>query len=314
RDGVPEEAPAASRAPGVGREPKWGGLRRGRCGVFPLAVAVVRVTGHRKLGRHDDDDIRIQFCVGFNPDLRRVRTRTAGWLVQQGTVGTQAEHQEMRRVRRRRESAGADEEGPHEVGGGRLPDLLPSPATRLWPVYVHAVLREGEAESQSLAMIQKRVDAGNPVAMCHLWNRYTSGLYGLEKDVARAIELIERAAVLGSKRAHSKLGYLYHVGAADVEKDTAKAIRHYEAAAIKGDAHARCNLGIIEDKARNYDIALQHYMIAAKLGHQGSLNNIKKMFMDGLATKSDYAEALRGHQSAVEEMRSPDREEALVFR
>ena len=36
------------------------------------------------------------------------------------------------------------------------------------------------------------------------------------------------------------------------------------------------------------------------------------MFIGSLATKADYAVALRGYQSAVEEMRSPDREEALA--
>ena len=52
-------------------------------------------------------------------------------------------------------------------------------------------------------------------------------------------------------------------------------------------------------------------MIAAKMGNQVALDNVKGLFVHGLATKADYAEALRGHQSAVEEMRSPDREEAL---
>ncbi|EJK61239.1 hypothetical protein THAOC_18312, partial [Thalassiosira oceanica] len=141
----------------------------------------------------------------------------------------------------------------------------------------------------------------------------TDGLYGLEKDVARAVDLYERAAVLGSKHAHMNLGCLYHVGA-DVEQDAAKAIRHFEAAAVKGDALARCNLGNIEYKAGNYDIALHHFMIAAKMGDQPALSNIKEMFTNGHATKADYAEALRGHQSAVQEMRSPDRDEALALR
>ncbi|EJK43643.1 hypothetical protein THAOC_37893, partial [Thalassiosira oceanica] len=263
---------------------------------------------------------------GEDVDLRRVRTRAAGGLIRRGTAGTQAEHPEMRGVRRRGESAGPDEEGPHEVGGGRLPDLPVASALRWKAVYVQARKRgmndcpfcraPRPKKSQTVSMIEKRVNAGDPVAMLHLGNHLTkfNGVYGLERDVTRAIELYERAAVLGSKHARVKLGYLYHVGAADVEKDTAKALRHYEAAAIKGDALARCNLGTIEAKAGNYDLALQHYMIAAKMGHQGSLNNIKLMFMNGHATKADYAETLRGHHSAAEEMRSPDREEALALR
>ena len=93
----------------------------------------------------------------------------------------------------------------------------------------------------------------------------------------------------------------------------AKAIQHFEAAAVKGDANARCYLGILEYNAGNHDLALQHNMIAAKLGHQVSLDSIKELFVHGLATKADYADALLGYQSAAEEMRSPDRAEALAL-
>ena len=161
-------------------------------------------------------------------------------------------------------------------------------------------------------MIQKRVDAGDPMAMLGLGNVYEGGSDGLEKDVARAVELWERASELGEKEAHLSLGVLYCEGAG-VEKDTAKAIRHFEAAAVKGGATARSNIGALEHNAGNYDLALQHWMVAAKMGDQFSLDNIKKLFVNGLATKADYAEALRGHHSAVEEMRSHDREEALAF-
>ena len=51
-------------------------------------------------------------------------------------------------------------------------------------------------------------------------------------------------------------------------------------------------------------------MISAKMGDESSLNFIKKRFMDGNATKAQYAEALRGYGDAVEEMKSHQREEA----
>jgi len=35
-----------------------------------------------------------------------------------------------------------------------------------------------------------------------------------------------------------------------------------------------------------------------------------ELFKKGFATKSQYAEALRGYQDAIEETKSPDREEA----
>ena len=54
-------------------------------------------------------------------------------------------------------------------------------------------------------------------------------------------------------------------------------------------------------------------MISAKMGDQDSLNKIKDMFTKGLATKAQYAEALKGYQNASEETKSPQREEAKVI-
>ena len=61
----------------------------------------------------------------------------------------------------------------------------------------------------------------------------------------------------------------------------------------------------------NHNIALQHLMISAKLGFKLSLDMIKMMFTAGAATKTDFADALRGYQNAIEEMRSTDRDEAI---
>ena len=165
-----------------------------------------------------------------------------------------------------------------------------------------------EDNSQTLAMIKKRADAGDPKAIYVLGDKYRLGDCGLKKDVARAVELYERAAELDSKDAHFRLGLLYYQGT-NVEKDTAKALGHYEAAAMRGHVPARNNLGCEEANAGNFDLALQHWMISVKMGQDKSLDSIKEMFMKGLATKDDYAEALREYQSAVEEMRSTERDE-----
>ena len=164
-------------------------------------------------------------------------------------------------------------------------------------------------KSQALSMIQKRVDKGDPMAIYNLGTKYERGIYGVEKDVTRAVELYERAAELGLKEAHHNLGVLYHEGK-EVVKDMDKAIRHYEAAAMLGDVSARFNLGNLEFIAGKFNLALQHWMISAKLGHEKALNKVKATFVNGLASKADYAEALRGYQIAIEEMSSPDRDEA----
>ena len=54
---------------------------------------------------------------------------------------------------------------------------------------------------------------------------------------------------------------------------------------------------------------MRHFLITAKMGYINSVETIKEMFMDGLATKEHYTEALKGYHDAVEEMKSHDRDE-----
>ena len=77
-----------------------------------------------------------------------------------------------------------------------------------------------------------------------------------------------------------------------------------------GHVASRHNLGCMEGNAGNHDLALQHFLISAKLGYENSLSNVKILLMKGIANKADYAVALRGYQHANEEMSSPDRDEA----
>ena len=60
-------------------------------------------------------------------------------------------------------------------------------------------------------------------------------------------------------------------------------------------------------------LALKHWMISAKLGHENSLNGIEEMFSEGQASIADYAEALRDYYDAVKEMSSPERDRAKAF-
>ena len=49
------------------------------------------------------------------------------------------------------------------------------------------------------------------------------------------------------------------------------------------------------------------------MGVKDSVAAIKKLFVGGLATKGQYAEALKGYQEALEEMKSHDRDEAKAY-
>ncbi|EJK46152.1 hypothetical protein THAOC_35194 [Thalassiosira oceanica] len=91
------------------------------------------------------------------------------------------------------------------------------------------------------------------------------------------------------------------------------AAEFYTKAAMQGHVLARHNLGAIEGNKGNYDRAVRHFMISAKMGQKNSLKPIKEMFTAGLVTRGQYADALKGYQDAVEEMKSHDRDEAKEF-
>mmetsp|Transcript_12014 Transcript_12014/g.26144 ORF Transcript_12014/g.26144 Transcript_12014/m.26144 type:complete len:173 (-) Transcript_12014:135-653(-) len=159
-------------------------------------------------------------------------------------------------------------------------------------------------------MVMKRVAAKDPEAICHLGTIYNSGGYGLEKDQSHAIKLLYEAAELGSTEALTKIGVSYYRGSRGVPHDKAKGIHCWESAAMLGCADSRHFLGIAELEKMNPYRAMRHLLIAAKMGYEESLDAIKDLFSDGLATKAQYAEALKGYQDAVEETKSPEREEA----
>ncbi|EJK61742.1 hypothetical protein THAOC_17716, partial [Thalassiosira oceanica] len=159
-------------------------------------------------------------------------------------------------------------------------------------------------EASKLAMIQKRVSKGDAAAIYLLGQKYCCGGLGLAKDVPRAIELWTEAAELGSVEAHYNLGAAYYIG------DKPRGIRHWQEAAMNGHVESRHCLGIVECKKGNCELAVQHWMISAKMGCEESLIAIKKRFMRGETTKAQYAEALRGYGDAVEEMNSHQREQA----
>ena len=169
-----------------------------------------------------------------------------------------------------------------------------------------------KGDTVKLALIRKRVDAKDPKATEYLASAYYSENNGLQQDIPRAMELWTEAARLGDSNAHYRLGFRYCNGK-DVQQDVARSIRHYQHAAIKGHSTSRHNLGYLEYRSGNHELAVRHWMISAKMGYELSLNGIKDMFMKGLATKAQYAEALRGYQDAVEETKSTQREEAQVI-
>ncbi|EJK50322.1 hypothetical protein THAOC_30725 [Thalassiosira oceanica] len=163
-------------------------------------------------------------------------------------------------------------------------------------------------DADELAMVQTRVAKKDPEAINFLGEKFAHGELGLQKDIRRAIALWTKAAELGSIKALFNLGFVYHHGEG-VQQDTVKAVQFYKKSAMQGSAIARHNLGCIEGEKGNHDRAVRHFLISAKMGLKDSVDNIKMAFAGGLATKEQYAEAMKGYRDAVEEMKSHDRDE-----
>ena len=160
--------------------------------------------------------------------------------------------------------------------------------------------------------IKKRIEVDDAEAMYCLGCYYYGGRHRLPQDHAKALELWHRAAELGHAPSYYSIGVAYKLGDG-VERDEKKAVHYMELSAMEGQVVARHNLGVSEWLAANIDRALKHYMIAAGSGYSVSLENIKLMFMEGYATKDDYAKALRVYQANLAEIKSAQRDQAAAF-
>jgi len=156
---------------------------------------------------------------------------------------------------------------------------------------------------------EKRIKLNDARAIYNLGGFYSEGRYGLRQNNAKALEVWHRGAKLGSADAYYSIGNAYSRGIG-VEMNEKKATHYYELAAMGGDPYARFKLGVEEAKSRNVDKAFKHFMMAVKDGNSASLAVIKEMYKSGLATKDDYAEALRAYQAYLNEIKSDQRDEA----
>ena len=153
----------------------------------------------------------------------------------------------------------------------------------------------------------KRIEANDPDAIAHMGSiKYHEG------DHKSAFECWTKAAALGDPFAHHELSILYREGQG-VEKDEKRALYHAEQAAIGGHPIARHNVGWTEKERGRMDRAVKHYIIAAKLGNDKSLENLTNGYRAGHVSKEDFTAALRGYQAAIAATKSPQREEAAEY-
>ena len=153
----------------------------------------------------------------------------------------------------------------------------------------------------------KRVEANDPVALTDVGREIVK-----DGEYDRAFRYWTRAAELGDVEAHYQLSLSYLKGEG-VEKDEKKEIYHLEEAAIRGHPDARYNLACCERRNGENKRAMKHFIIAASLGDDGSIQALKKHYKFGRVSKDDFAAALRAHHAAVKAMKSPQREAADLY-
>ena len=190
---------------------------------------------------------------------------------------------------------GCVKEAEEEMEKGNLKEWcpfcrLPNPRTR----------------EELLERVKKRIDIGDDEAIDWLGGKYSHGTQGFLQDMNKAIKLYTRAAELGSVQAQNSLARAYEEGKG-VEKDVSKAIYYYKVAAIARHEYARYALGDIEHYFGNINVAIKHYIISARAGHDKSLEEISKGYKAGHVAKDEYANTLRAHQDSVDEMKSEQR-------
>jgi tetratricopeptide (TPR) repeat protein len=155
--------------------------------------------------------------------------------------------------------------------------------------------------------VMKRIEANDPVAML-----YQGVEYYKKGDYSSAFEYYTKAAVLGDTEAHYNLSSCYALGHG-VEKDEKKDVFHLEEAAIGGHPIARFNLGCHEGIKGRIERAIKHWMIAAGQGYDNAIEALRREFAKGTISKENFAAALRAHQAAVDETKSPLREAAEEY-
>ena len=169
------------------------------------------------------------------------------------------------------------------------------------PFCRHPVPKTMEEADKNL---MKRIEANDPAALCKLGEmRFEEG------DYDAALKYFTKSAELGDAQAHYELSIMYMEGEG-VEKDEKKRVYHLEEASIQGHPDARHNLGVYEESNGRIERAVKHWIIAANLGLDVAMEELKECYKHGDITKEDFAAALRAHHAAINETKSPQREAA----
>ena len=174
---------------------------------------------------------------------------------------------------------------------------------------------DDDDEEYNTRLLRRIERFNDPAAIHQLGSLYYDGDFGFPVNHSKAVEFYQKASELGYPESHLSLGNVYEDGDG-VQVDTKKAIHHFQIAAMMGNNNARYNLGIYEAKNnRNVARAIKHYTIAAKCGHDESLEIIKDcMATMAIVSKTDFESILSAYEAAKDEVRSEERDRSNAAR
>ena len=163
-----------------------------------------------------------------------------------------------------------------------------------------------------VSLVTKRMDLNDCDAFNTMSHIHLTGSYGMVKDEKKAFELLLRAKELGSAEATASIANAnaYNHGLFGLEKDVRVGKKFLELAAIGGCIEARYETACRENTKATVSRGVKHFMIAAKAGHEPSLNSMKKAYMQGYATKGEFEQTLRSYQESRAELKSDQRDVA----
>ena len=156
-------------------------------------------------------------------------------------------------------------------------------------------------KEEAKANFTRRLEANDPHC-----NRIVGQLHYSRGDYAKAFQYRTKATEQGDAISHHQLSFMYMDGKG-VEKDIRKSIHHSVEAAIGGHPMSRFNLGAHEWNNGSEERAVKHWIIAANLGEENSIKELREAYVEGFLSKDDYAAVLRSYQAATDAMKSPQR-------
>lgn len=171
---------------------------------------------------------------------------------------------------------------------------------------------------RSNALLQKAVDANNPVGLRFMAAKYESGI-GTAKDPAKAVEFYSRAISQNDTESYARLGHMYR-GGLGVPKDPEKAFNLFSAGAQLGEQWSQLNLGQMyaegfrpsssshpipsalrgQSQVPNpdYEKAREMFIASAAQGNRVAEYELGRLYELGLDIPHDYAQSFEFYKQS----------------